>query len=142
MAYSREITAYWEGGYRCRIPIRGFEIVADEPEDEGGTNEGPAPTEIFLASLASCFAMAVYHAAHKRGIDLPDLAVKTVGHYMGLSYDEIKVEVISSHPREELERFIERAKTWCYVSNTLRNDVRLEYVIGEAQPSAEPSSSA
>lgn len=137
---AKVITSYWEGGYRCRIPVRGFEIIADEPLDEGGTDTGPAPTDLFLASLASCFTMAVYHAARKRGIELADLTVKTTGHYEGLRYDEIKIEVISSHPREELEKFVERAKTWCYVSNTLRNDVRLEYAIVEAEPSAEPSS--
>jgi len=25
-----ELTAYWEGGYRVRCPVRGFEVVADE----------------------------------------------------------------------------------------------------------------
>jgi putative redox protein len=140
LASSREITASWEGGYRCRIPVRGFEIVADEPLDEGGTDTGPAPTELFLASLASCFTMAVAHAARKRGIELADLTVRTTGHYQGLSFDEIRVEIISSHPREELQRLIERAIPWCYVSNTLNNEVRLEYVVGEAQPSSEQSS--
>lgn len=128
------ITSYWEGGYRCRMPVRDFEIISDEPLDEGGTDTGPAPTDLFLASLASCFTMAVYHAARKRAIELPDLVVRTTGHYEGLRYDEIEVEVLSSHPREELEELVERAKSWCYVSNTLRNEVRLSYEIGDAPP--------
>lgn len=127
------ITSYWEGGYRCRIPVRGFEIIADEPPDEGGTDAGPAPTDLFLASLASCFTMAIYHAARKRGVELTDLAVRTTGHYEGLRYDEIQVVVVSSHSREELEAFVERAKTWCYVSNTLRDGLKLEYSIDEVQ---------
>ncbi len=130
---NKVITSYWEGGYRCRIPVRGFEIIADEPVDEGGTDAGPAPTDLFLAALASCFTMAIYHAARKREIELTDLEVRTIGHYEGLRYDEIKVEVVSSHPREELETFVERATTWCYVSNTLNSEVKLEYVIAQAQ---------
>lgn len=127
------ITTYWEGGYRCRIPVRGHEIIADEPHDEGGTDSGPAPTDLFLAALGSCFTMAVYHAARKREVELTDLAVRTTGHYEGLRYSGIKVEVVSSHPREELETFVQRAITWCYVSNTLNSEVKLEYSIDEVQ---------
>lgn len=133
-----EITAYWEGGYRCRMPVRKFEVVADEPPEAGGTDTGPAPTELFMASLASCFAMAVAHAGRKRGIELADLAVRTRGRYRGLGFDAITVEVISSHPREEMEELVERAISYCYVSNTLRNDVHPEYVVVDAQPSPQP----
>jgi putative redox protein len=135
-----EITAYWQGGYRCRIPVRAFEMVADEPPSAGGTDAGPAPTEIFLASLASCFAMAVTYAARKRGVELADLAVRTRGHYLGLGFDQIRVEVISTHPREEMEELVNRAKPYCYVSNTLRNEVRLEYVVADEAPGTDGAS--
>ncbi len=127
------ITTYWEGGYRCRIPVRGHEIIADEPPEDGGTDTGPAPTDLFLASLGSCFTMAVYHAARKRNVELADLATRTTGTYEGLRFSKIKVEVVSSHPREELEKFVAKAKDWCYVSNTLNSDVKLEYSIDEVQ---------
>ncbi|HEX2054751.1 MAG TPA: OsmC family protein [Actinomycetota bacterium] len=133
-----EITAYWEKGYRCRVPVRSFEIIADEPPEAGGDDTGPAPTEIFLASLASCFAMAVAWASRKRGVELPDLAVRTRGRYLGLGFDEIRVEIISSHPREELEEFVKRAIPFCYVSNTLKNQVKLEYVVADEQADVPP----
>jgi putative redox protein len=126
------ITTYWEGGYRCRIPVRKFEIIADEPPEDGGTDTGPAPTDLFLAALGSCFTMAVYHAAKKRNVELADLAVRTTGTYEGLRFAEIKVEVVSSHPREELQKFVEKAITWCYVSNTLNSNVKLDYSIDPA----------
>ncbi len=134
-----EITAYWEGGYRCRVPVRAFEIVSDEPPEAGGTDAGPAPTELLLASLASCFAMAVAYAARKQGIGLADLAVRTRGHYLGLGFDRISVEIISSHPRQKMQELVERAKSYCYVSNTLRTEVRLDYAVGDRQ-SSEPHS--
>jgi uncharacterized OsmC-like protein len=43
------------------------------------------------------------------------------------------VEVVSSHPREELQKFVDKAVTWCYVSNTLNSDVKLEYSIDQVQ---------
>jgi putative redox protein len=126
-----EVTAYWSGGYRCRIPIRQFELTADEPESvAGGTDTGPTPTELFLASLATCFTMALAHIARKRRVELPDdLAVTAVGEYDGPSFGGLRVEVSSSHPAEELERLVEWAAGVCYVSNTLRNAPKVHYVI-------------
>jgi putative redox protein len=126
-----EVTAYWSGGYRCRVPVRQFELLADEPEEvAGGTDTGPTPTELLLASLASCFVMALAHVAGRRRVELPpDLAVTAVGDYDGPRFGALRVEVRSSHPREQLEPLLERAATLCHVSNTLRGAPAVEYLI-------------
>jgi putative redox protein len=114
------VDATWEGGYRCRVQAGEFELRVDEPSSAGGDDTGPQPTELFLASLASCFALAVAHVARKRGIELEDLAVRATGTYGGPKFVKIRVEVRSSHERDELDRLVERASAVCYVSNTLR----------------------
>jgi putative redox protein len=126
-----EVTAYWSGGYRCRVPIRQFELLADEPESvDGGTDTGPMPTELFLASLATCFTMSLAHIARKRRVELPDdLRVTAVGDYSGPGFGALRVEVRSSHPAEEVQQLLEWAAKVCYVSNTLRNLGPLEYVV-------------
>ena len=58
--------------------------------------------------------------ARKRGVELEDLCVRTVGTYDGPKFSHVRVEVRSSHEREELDRLVERANAVCYVSNTLR----------------------
>ena len=126
-----ELTAYWEGGYRCRVPVREFGVLADEPSQYGGTDEGPMPTELFLSSLATCFTMAVYHAFRKRDVELADLAVRVTADYDGLRFGRIRVEVHSSHPREEIEAVMERAISYCYVSQTLLNPPEMEFVVGD-----------
>lgn len=132
-----ELTAYWEGGYRVRVPVRGFELVADEPEHVGGTDDGPTPTEYFLSSLAVCFTMSVYHAFRKNSVELPDLAVKISAVYDGLKFSKIKLEVHSTHPREEIERIMPRAISYCYVTNTLKNAPEIEYTVAEDPVSLE-----
>ena len=112
--------ATWEGGYRCRVQARDHELIVDEPLYAGGGDAGPQPTEVFLASVASCFTLAVYHVAKKRSIELPDLRVRAVGEYQGPSFVKVRVEVTSTHPRAELEPLLERAAGVCYVSNTMR----------------------
>jgi uncharacterized OsmC-like protein len=136
-----EVTARWEGAYRCRVSVRQFELRVDEPpEHGGGTDTGPQPTELLLASMASCFALAVAHVAGKRRITLPDLAVTATGEYQGLRFAAIRVEVRSSHPHTELALLVERAKQFCYVSNTLRGHPALEYTVaGSASHQPPPS---
>ena len=106
-----------------------FEIRVDEPSSAGGEDTGAQPTELFLGSIAACFALAVHHVAHKRGIELPDLAVKAVGTYGGPRFVNIRVEVTSSHEHEELEQLVERAKAFCYVTNTIRTLNDTEVVV-------------
>lgn len=39
-----------------RITVRGHRIDVDQPIPDGGSDTGPTPTELFVASLASCVA--------------------------------------------------------------------------------------
>jgi len=48
----------------------GHQIVADEPKELGGSGQGPNPIELFLASLASCFAITTRIFASKMGIEV------------------------------------------------------------------------
>jgi len=124
-----QLTAYWEGGYHVRVPVRGFELVSDEPPQYGGQDHGPMPTELLLAALVSCFAAAVAHAGRKRNIVVPDLQVTVDGEYEGLRFSALRLTVRSTLPRPELEPLVEKARSYCYVSNTLLTTPRLDVVI-------------
>lgn len=45
-----------EDGDRFVITVRGHHITLDQPVSDGGTDAGPTPTELLVASLASCVA--------------------------------------------------------------------------------------
>lgn len=91
------------------------------------------PTELLLASLGSCFAMAMAYAARKRGIVLDGVEVRVVADYDGPRFSAIRVEVTGG-PAADLERLVERARRVCYVSNTLADPPDLEYVITPGHP--------
>lgn len=84
--------------------------------------------------------MAVYHVCRKRSIELADLAVRVTGDYEGMRFERIVVEVLSSHPRPELERLVERASAFCYVSNTLLGSPAIEFVVSDdvSHPAVPP----
>lgn len=50
------LTVTHSGGDRFAIEVRGHVLTVDQPIDAGGTDEAPTPTELFIASLASCIA--------------------------------------------------------------------------------------
>ena len=123
------VEAAWEGGYRCTVATRQFRIKIDEPEGAGGGDTGPQPSEVFLASLAGCFTLALYHVAKKRDIELPDLTVSATGTYEGPGFVHLAVEVKSGIGRDVIESLIEPAKRVCYVSNTIRNVSEVEVTL-------------
>jgi putative redox protein len=120
------VESTWDGGYRCTVATRQFRIRIDEPEKAGGEDTGPQPSEVFLASLAGCFTLALYHVAKKRDIELPDITVTATGTYEGPGFARLAVAVSSSADPQILESLIEPAKRVCYVSNTLRNVADVE----------------
>ena len=115
---TRAARALWTGGWRCEVEAGGFSLVVDEPVEVGGTGAGPMPTDLLLASLSSCYALALAWAARKRGYELPDLEVTATGTYRGQRFASLLLTVHSSLPPEQLTALLEPAKRACYVSNT------------------------
>ncbi|MCW5910380.1 MAG: OsmC family protein [Cyclobacteriaceae bacterium] len=62
--------------YRTELIASGKTIIADEPEDLGGTDSGPAPGELLLMSLASCTAITIRMYADRRQIPLDGVRVE------------------------------------------------------------------
>jgi putative redox protein len=126
---TNSVTAWWEGGWRCRVAAGGFELVVDEPESAGGTGTGPMPTEYLLAAMASCYALALAWAAGKRGVTLPDLTVTATGTYDGPRFSRLQFTVVSTAAREVVERLVEPALRVCYVSNTIATSPPIEVAV-------------
>jgi putative redox protein len=53
-------------GTRVLADARGHQWVADEPKEEGGTDDGPTPKEMLLGALGACTAITLrIYAKHK-----------------------------------------------------------------------------
>jgi len=124
------VTATWRGGYRADVRARGHDVTIDEPATSGGTDLGMMPTEMFCGALASCFCLALGHVARKRDIGLPNLQVTVRAQRAGreLRYDRLVVECSADVPDTVLDALVERARPFCWVSNTLAAGVEVEYV--------------
>jgi putative redox protein len=57
------------------VAVRKHHLTADEPEDQGGQDEGPSPQELLAASLASCTAITMEMYAKRKGWNVDGMEV-------------------------------------------------------------------
>lgn len=72
----KQATATRQSGFRHTVTMRQHETTVDEPQDKGGTDEGPTPQELLAASLASCVAITAEMYATRKGWDVGTLEVE------------------------------------------------------------------
>ena len=68
-------------GEAYEVTVRGHRLVVDQPADAGGQDSAPTPTELFVASLATCVAFYAGRYLTRHGYSREGLAV-SVGYEM------------------------------------------------------------
>ena len=62
-------------GEAYEVAVRGHRLVVDQPADAGGQDSAPTPTELFVASLATCVAYYAGRYLTRHGYSRDGLAV-------------------------------------------------------------------
>jgi len=130
---TRTVSAQWLGGYQVKVVAGAFELRVDEPVSAGGTDTGPQPTDHLLASIASCFVLALAYSARKHAVELPEsVAVTVTGTYDGPRFSRIAIAVAAELPDGAAEKLLASAERVCYVTNTLRRppEITVQHVPG------------
>jgi putative redox protein len=79
------VTAAADGHFAQQITTAGHTLAADEPVEVGGTDTGPTPYDLLLASLGSCTAITLRIYADRKGIPLTRATIR-------LRHDRIHAE--------------------------------------------------
>lgn len=114
--------------------IRGHKLVIDQPVNAAGTDTGPTPLELVLASLAGCIGTIGRIIALQRRIALRGMEIKVEGELdtdgllgkpidgrVGFESITISVDVDADMTDEEKESFIHEVDRRCPVSENLLN---------------------
>jgi putative redox protein len=117
---TRSLTAVWTGDQSATVTVGGLRLAIGEDAVLDDGSPAPLPTDVLLASVASCFAIAMAFVAGKRGLELPGLAVDVTAEYDGPRVSTIDIDVRSSADPQLVERLLEPARRLCWVTNTLR----------------------
>ena len=73
--------ARFVAGEAYDVAVRGHRLMVDQPADVGGRDSAPTPTELFVASLATCVAFYAGRFVTRHGYSRDGLAV-SVGYEM------------------------------------------------------------
>jgi len=116
------------GKLRQEIQIRTHSLIADEPADSGGDDEGPSPQELLAASLASCTAVTMEMYAQRKGWDVGDIVVD-VNYEPAQRGSPTRFEMVIKIPKEvpddTRERLMQIAAK-CPVHRTLEGEVMFD----------------
>ena len=116
-------------GYEHEIEIREHRLIADEPEEKGGTDTGPKPTELLAASLAACTAITIEMYADRKEWELGQVEVAanfTEGSADSPARFQVKISVPAELDDDQRERILVIAGK-CPVHRALAaQDVQIE----------------
>jgi uncharacterized OsmC-like protein len=65
----------FHAGESYEVTVRGHEFTVDQPATSGGTDSAPTPTELFVASLATCVAFYAGRYLSRHGYSRDGLGV-------------------------------------------------------------------
>ena len=124
------------GTFKQAVRVRDHALVADEPADRGGTDEGPDPLELLAASLASCTAVTMEMYAKRKNWDLGPVEVQceyTPAERGCPTKFSLKLRLADNCTEEQIERLrVIAAK--CPVHRTLEGEVMFEDKIELVEP--------
>ena len=117
---------------RSEVACGKHTLIIDEPEERGGTDLGPSPMEVLMASYASCTNVIMNVIAEERGYTITDVSVKVVGHLdrraitgeekVSTPFPDVRLSVVckTDASEEGMESLKEELAWRCPASATLR----------------------
>jgi uncharacterized OsmC-like protein len=114
-------------GFRTQITAGQHQLIADEPKEAGGTDEGPSPYELLLAALGACTAMTLKMYVERKKLPVTDVEVL-------LTFDRIHIDDCESCVKEERlnDQEVQHISRLIYVTGDVTEEQkeRLLYIAG------------
>ena len=125
----------YRGGDQFDINVRGHIITVDQPVKDGGDDTAPTPTELFIASLASCVGFYARRYLARHNLPTDGLAVEAT-FAMGskparVAGIDVRLVVPDGVPAERLDALLAVA-THCTVHNTLAAEPDVSITLADA----------
>jgi uncharacterized OsmC-like protein len=120
-------------GFAQEVFARTHKLLSDEPQEIGGSDAGPGPYELLLASLGSCTSMTVAMYARRKAWPLEEVLVELAHEKLpseaadiGAVTDRIErtLTLVGAPTAEQRERLLEIANK-CPVHRTLSGRIEI-----------------
>jgi putative redox protein len=133
----RVVKAVLQGSFRTELTLGPHAIVADEPVEAGGRDEGPTPYDLLGSALATCTAMTLQFYAKREQIALERVEVRVSNERIhardcsdcesetGFAHRfDVRVRVSGDLSPAQCEKLLEIARR-CPVNKTLSREIRI-----------------
>lgn len=117
-----KITTKHKGDMLFETGLGNHALQIDVPADMGGSDRGPTPPEIFVASLGSCVAALVANYCNKAGLSTDDMTVDVTYEKASDPTRLVDLKVLVDLPHADVsgrERAIQRVADHCPVHQTI-----------------------
>jgi putative redox protein len=122
-------------GDRFQVQVRGHRLLCDQPTSDGGTDQGPTPTELFVASLAACVGFYARRFLARHDLEAAGLRVEatyTMSPDRPARVDTITLRLLLPRPLEEhRRRALLAVVDHCTVHNSLRIPPEVRVMLAE-----------
>ncbi len=127
---------HWVSARQGRLEAKDLPaILVDAPPEYKGQGKGWTPEHLLVASVNACFMLTFLAITENSKLGLESFASSAVGKLAkvqgaGYQVTEIlikpKVVLSSSQDLTRVPRMLEKAKENCFVSNSIKSEVKLE----------------
>jgi len=110
------------------IGARKHTLFSDQPEENGGHDEGMTPPELFLAALGSCAAFYASAYLKKKGLPREGVEVRVTAEKAGppARLDNFRIDVQIPLALNEADLAgVDRSVQHCLIHNTLMQPPRM-----------------
>lgn len=117
-----EMEIEFGSGKRVNALFNGFQVLTDQPRDEGGDGSAPAPYDLFLASIGTCAGIFVLGFCQARGIDASGIKMRALFSKNDKSHLAEKARIVIDVPENFPEKYLpalERVVQKCAVKRSL-----------------------
>ena len=133
-----DINAQRESPTQTTVETRGFELTVDEPEEMGGTNEGPNPLEYLLVAQAGCLNVTGQQIATEMDLEINRLEIAIEGDFnqsafagdaddrTGLQDITVTLDVDADVDDETIRTWAQRVEERCPVSDNVKNETAVQ----------------
>ncbi len=115
--------------YRTELFIAGHTVIADEPQELGGTNLGPSPGQFLMLSLASCTAITLRMYADRKKWSVDKIKVEVASEKIDTkTFFKREISFEGAIDDEQRKRLLQIANS-CPVHKTLTNPIEVQTVL-------------
>jgi uncharacterized OsmC-like protein len=125
-------TTYYRGAMLFESELGNHLLKIDVPPGMGGSDRGPTPPELFIASLGSCVGAFVAQYCERTGLDTTDLTIDVTYEKVDDPTRLTDLEVKVNLPHADCDRkrgAIERVASHCPVHETIGTLQGINFVI-------------